>query len=133
MGTLIGSVGIHGHPETWVAMIVCAHSASQVSVTSLIVSSSSAQAFRQVAHTEELLNFSLRLIKENASRMGQPKIVSAGEILQSGSGLLHFWSRARRRPSLSRDPDGAHIVHQGAFCILDSHLCSVICLGKVYR
>ena len=60
---------------------VCSFSfSSDRGIRAPIASSLSAQASRQVAHTEGLLNFSLRLIKENASHMGRLKIVSAGEI-----------------------------------------------------
>lgn len=64
-----------------------------------------AQASRQVGWTATFEYFSSRLMNLKASRMGRPKIIWAGEILQSGSGVFLSWRRARRSLSLSRVPD----------------------------
>ena len=61
-------------------------------------------ASRHVGRIDGLLYLMHRLMKEKASRMGLPNTTCAGDILQSGSGVLRAWSNARRRPSLFRDP-----------------------------
>ena len=53
-----------------------------------------------------LSNLGRRLTNEKESLICLPKIISAGEILQSGSGVFLTCRRARKRRSLLRDPDG---------------------------
>ena len=64
-----------------------------------------AQASRQVGWIAGFEYFSRRLMKAKASRMGRPKIIWAGEMLQSGSGVFLSWRSARRIRSLSSVPD----------------------------
>ena len=59
-----------------------------------------------VAFTASLLNFSSLLTKPKASLIGLPKIISEGDILQSGSGVFLNCMSAFRNLSLSRLPDG---------------------------
>ena len=65
-----------------------------------------------------LLYLMHRLVKEKASRMGLPNTTCAGDILQSGSGVLRAWSNARRRPSLFRDPVGPTLSISMRFAFL---------------
>ena len=60
----------------------------------------------QIGFIALLLNLSSLLIKEKASLIGLPKTISAGDILQSGSGVFLSCSNALRNLSLSRLPDG---------------------------
>ena len=50
--------------------------------------------------------FSRRFANESESRIGRPKIICAGDKLQSGSGVFLDCNRALRRLSLSREPLG---------------------------
>ncbi len=45
------------------------------------------------------------------------------------SSLAKYYSHVCRRPSLSSDP----VFHKDVFCLLNSHVCSTICLGEVRR
>lgn len=45
-------------------------------------------------------------MNENASRIGRPNTICAGDTLQSGSGVFLSCRRARSRLSLFNDPDG---------------------------
>ena len=45
-------------------------------------------------------------MNENASRIGRPNTICAGDMLQSGSGVFLSCRRARSSLSLSSDPDG---------------------------
>lgn len=57
-----------------------------------------------------LENFSNRLTKESVSRKGRPKMICAGERLQSGSGVLRNCNNAHRKWSWSRLPVGPVLV-----------------------
>ena len=52
------------------------------------------------------MNFWRRLTKDSESQRGRPKIISAGERLQSRSGELRSFRMARRKRSWSRLPVG---------------------------
>ena len=58
-----------------------------------------AHAWRQRGRTLGLESFSSRLTKESVSLRGRPKTICVGEMLQSGSGVLHSCSMARRKRS----------------------------------
>ena len=64
------------------------------------------QASRQIGFMWGLVYFSRRFTKERESRMGRPKMICAGDKLQSGSGVFLNCSKALRRLSLSREPLG---------------------------
>ena len=63
-------------------------------------------ASRHLGRIDGFLYLMHRLMEKKASRMGLPNTTCAGDILQSGSGILRAWSNARSRPSLFRDPVG---------------------------
>ena len=106
--------------------------ASRVSVVRVIRArwavSLAVQASRHVGHMLGLLNLSWRDKKENASRMGQPTVTSAGDTPQSGSGVLRSRSRARNSPSLSREPD---VPHEGVLCLFDGNHHTAVRLREV--
>ena len=60
-------------------------------------SSLAAHAWCQSGHTFEFENFSSRSIKESVSLRGRPNMICAGEMLQSGSGVLCSYSMAHRK------------------------------------
>ena len=88
---------------------------------------------RHVGRIDGLLYLMHRLVKEKASRMGLPNTTCAGDILQSGSGVLRAWSNARRRPSLFRDPVGPTVSISMRFCLFDRHFCTTVLLGEIRR
>ena len=63
-------------------------------------------AWRQVVLMCGLENFSSRLANDSESRSERPKIICAGETLQSGSGVLRSYSIALTNLSWSRLPVG---------------------------
>ena len=69
-------------------------------------SSLAVHALRQSDRTCGFENFSKRLTKESESFRGRPKMISAGERLQSRSGVLRSCRIARRKRSWSRLPVG---------------------------
>ena len=62
-------------------------------------SSLAAHAWRQRGLMWGLENFSSWLTKDSVSRRGRPKIICAGERLQSGSGMFRSCSMAHRKRS----------------------------------
>ena len=76
------------------------------------------QASRHSRRTDGFENFSSRLTKENASRSCLPKTISAGDIQQSGSGVLRNCSSARSNLSLSRAPVGVTLERIRRFAVL---------------
>ena len=65
-----------------------------------------AHAARHIGLTWGFVNFSRRFTKDRESRMGRPKMICAGDRLQSGSGVLRSCNNALRSLSLSREPFG---------------------------
>ena len=68
------------------------------------VSSFALHASRHVRRIERLVNLDKRLTKEKASRKGRPNTISAGDISQSGSGVLRNFNSARKNESLFKSP-----------------------------
>ena len=64
------------------------------------------QASRHIGRMDGFSNLVHLLTNENASLMGLPNITSAGDTLQSGSGVFLSCSMARNSPSLSSEPVG---------------------------
>ena len=64
------------------------------------------QASRHVERIAGFSNLESRFTKENASRSRRPNSISAGEMLQSGSGVLRICKIARKKLSLLMDPFG---------------------------
>ena len=77
-----------------------------------------AQASRHVDRMFGLVNFSRRFTKASVSRMFLPKTISAGDRPQSGSGVFLSCSIARRKRSLSKDPDGSTLARRSRFADL---------------
>ena len=69
-------------------------------------SSFASQACRQSGRTCGLENFSNRLMNRSESLRGRPKIICAGDRLQSRSGVFRSCNMARRKRSWSRLPVG---------------------------
>ena len=65
-----------------------------------------AQASRHVGRIFGLENFSRRFTNDKVSLSGLPKIICAGDMSQSGSGVFLSCRRARRKRSLSSEPVG---------------------------
>ena len=91
--------------QRWYSCLVCSFSFSQVLVMRhRMAFSLRDHALRHSGCTDGLLNLEQRLTKEKASLIGRPNTISAGDMLQSGSGVLRIWSMARRKLSLSNEP-----------------------------
>ena len=90
-------------------------------------------ASRHVGRIDGLLYLMHRLVKEKASRMGLPNTTCAGDILQSGSGVLRAWSNARRRPSLFRDPVGPTLSISMRFAFLTATSARPLTGGNTQR
>ena len=77
-----------------------------------------AYALHQVGRTLGSEYFSCRLTNENVSLSGRPKMIWAGDMLQSGSGVLRSCSIARRKLSLLRLPVGPVLDCSRRFAVL---------------
>ena len=81
-------------------------------------SSFAARAWRQVGRTLGFAYFSRRLTNESVSLSGRPKMICAGDMLQSGLGVLRSCGIARRNLSLLRLPVGPVLDYSRRFAVL---------------
>ena len=81
-------------------------------------SSFAAHAWHHVGRTLGFEYFSSRLTNESVSLSGQPKMICAGDMLQSGSGVLRSCSIAHRNLSLLRLPVGPVLDCSRRFAVL---------------
>ena len=90
-----------------------------------------AHAWHQSGRTSGFENFSSRLMKGSVSHRGLPKMICAGEMLQSGLGVLHSCRIARRKRLQSTLPVGPVLDTRRCLAVFYCHLCSAIQLRKV--
>ena len=97
----------------------------------LRASSLAAHAWRHSGRMLGFEYFSRRLTNARESRRGRPKMICAGERLQSGSGVFRSWSMARRKRLWSRLPVGPVFDVRSRLAVLTATSALPLDCGKL--